>query len=396
MIEIIAGRYFLFGILGIEALVLPFFLPKEVYGEVEFLKYTAFLAQFALMGSGTGYLVTSLKESNFSRSELTYGFVVGALLHASLVAALAMFFDNWIFAALSFTAIVAMVLETVVKAREKYLLAMSFKPVLSLVLILCLPVILLDSMLVEYFVLISFCIALLIYFVIINYVLDIKSDVGSGAPASFNVLILNYVQNIRSGFVLNISTAMIFLFFYIDRFTVKKEFPGFLGDYSLSFSIMQLTVVAITTFSYVNVVEFGKDQNEYEILKKKIFSSLKKCFILYVVIGFCSLIFAYIAESFYGYELVFETTLLMVSLFGLASVLASVNSAHLYLGSVNVMAGMMLVSLIVSVSLNFVVPLNSNDGYYLLLGKTYGLFLLFSVCSFCYICYRLRVVTRES
>jgi len=389
MLKIVIGRYLLFGILGVETLLLPFFLTKETYGEIEFLKFTAFLAQFALFGSGTGYVVQFLKAEVFDRLLLSYNFILFAVFHGLIIGIIIVFFESWVIAILSFSAIVAMSFESIIKVREKYLLAMSFKPILSLILILLLPLMINFNWKIDSYVLNAFIISTIIFASIIFNKLVIEIWPEKIQKLNFG----SYVNNITSGFVINISTAMIFAFFYIDRAIVRSSFPDKLGDYSLSYAIMQLTIVAITTFSYVNLVEFGKEKSDIVKFKEAVFRALRLCFILYVLIGACSIVFSYWAETFYNYDAVFETTLLMVGLFGFANVLSSLNAAHLYLGSVNFMTCLMVVFFIISISLNFVIPFDTVESYYILLAKTYGLFLLFSMFSFLYICYKLRTVT---
>jgi hypothetical protein len=395
MLKTVIGRYMLFSVLAIEVMILPYFFSKEIYGEIEFLKYTAFLAQFALFGAGTGYIVKFFKNKSTSKT-LTTTFVIGACIH-SIVAGgiILLLFKSWVIAILSVFTLLALVLESVIKVREKYLLAMSFKPILSVGLIFLIPgIVLLDWSLSSY-ILLAFSFAIVIYTIIAIQLMEGGTPRVGPIMTPVRVFVKSYSENIKSGFMINISTAMMFLFFYIDRATIRNNFPELLGDYSLSFSIMQLTIVAITTFSYVNLIEFGKKQADAVQFKKKIYRALWRCFILYIAIGICSIIFAYGAENFYHYDAVFETTLLMVGLFGFANVLTSVNAAHLYLGSVNVMAIMMCVILVISISLNLMIPLNTIFDYYVLLGKTYGLYLLFSILSFMYVYKGLQTITNE-
>ncbi len=394
MLKVIIGRYALFGVVAIESLALPYFVSKDMYGEVEFYKYTAFLAQFGLLGAGTGYIVRYMK-SNIP--DLTIVFIRGAVLQAIIVGLVAgALAGSWAVAILSVSTILAMVFESTLKVREKYLLAMSFKPLLSVMMISLLPFLLLFDWQIENYVMVAFTLAFTVYFFIVKQT-QMLSEFDIYALSPFKESIFRYFKNIRHGFVMNASTAMMFIFFYIDRGIVREKFPELLGDYSLSYSIMQLTIVAITAFSYVNLIGFGKEKVEGPLFKKKMYLGLKKCWLLYLLIGFCSITFSYWAERFYGpeYEQVFETTVVMVVLFGLANVLGSLNAAHLYLGSVNIMSLMMLFTVTVSISLNWFISFSSVEDYYILLVKTYGLYLLFSVFSCSYICFKLRNITTE-
>ncbi|MDA7568195.1 hypothetical protein N8742_00660 [Emcibacteraceae bacterium] len=392
MVKTLVGRYLLFSILGIETLLLPYFLSKDVYGEVEFLKFTVFLAQFALFGSGTGYVVRFLEPKTSNKVLLTQDFIIMSFLHGLIIGGIIFIFKSWVLAILTILAIIAISFESIIKVREKYLLAMSFKPILSSILICTLPFMLIYNWNVEKYLLTAFIIATAIFIIVIfrcigKELLNIST---------FRMNIKDYFQNISAGFMINISTAMLFSFFYIDRAIVRNVFPERLGDYSLSYAIMQLTIVAITTFSYVNLVEFGKEQSDLTLFKNKVFKAFRQCFVLYIVIGTCSIIFSYGAEKFYNYEAVFETTTLMVGLFGFANVMSSLNAAHLYLGTINKMAILMLGFFILSIILNFTISYSTPESYYLLLGKTYGLYLLFSLVSCLYISFKLHFVVKNT
>lgn len=385
MLRTIAGRYLLFAVLGVEALLLPYFLPKEVYAEVEFYKFTAFLTQFLLFGAGTGYVIRYLRTKNQNRDTLTTNFFFFACLQALVVGVVFSIFGSWVGAILAMVAILAIVLESIVKVKERYLLAMSFKPLLSIMLICFLPIKLIFRCDLYCYLCLSFVMTIIVYGSIVAHAKLVKVKKENNAIALVLFHPNEYLKNITKGFVMNLSTAMMFIFFYIDRAVVRKNFPDLLGDYSLSYSIMQLTIVAITTFSYVNLIEFGKEKADSYIFKEKVFLAFRKCLILFLIIGTCSVGFAYCAEIFYGYEQVFETTSLMVVLFGLANVLGSLNAVHLYIGSVGVMTAMMLLTILTSITINWFIPLESTGNYYLLLGKTYGLYLFFAIFSFLYI-----------
>jgi len=291
----------------------------------------------------------------------------------------------------------AMIFESTIKVKEKYLLAMSFKPLLSFMLICFLPLLLLFQWQLTNYLVSAYSLAIILYVVLGRRAQRIeKRKGGKLSITSFFVAVNNYTKNIKSGFVMNASTAMMFGFFYIDRAIVRDKFPELLGDYSLSYSIMQLTIVAITTFSYVNLIEFGKEKTESSLFKKKLVVSFKKCSILFLIIGSCSIVFSYGAEQFYNYEQVFETTILMVVLFGISNVFSSLNSAHLYLGSVHIMTAMMLFTITASLTLNWYLPFKSINDYYILLGKTYGLYLLFSLFSGTYIFYKLHNIEKKT
>ena len=384
MLRTVIGRYLLFAVLGIEALLLPYFLSRDVYAEIEFYKFTALLVQFTLAGAGTGYVVSYLDKST-EKSNASRNLILGGFVHVVFVGVILFSFMPRTVVIISICAMLAILVESVVKVKERYLLALSFKPLLSFMLIVLIPVFLTKYISFDLYLFISFFCAITIY-IVIN-----SKDVGFHCEnISLIKIYKNYIGYIKKGFLMNITTAMMFVFFYIDRATIKTLFPDYLPDYSFSFSIMQMTIVAITTFSYVNIVEFGKENIESVSLYIKVLAALKKCFYFFLILGSASILFSYFAEDFYGYDMLFETTLLMVLFFGLSNVLLSINSLYLYLGCIKVLSIMMLLSLMVSILLNYLNPFEIISGYYILLVKTYTVFAIFSIVSFLFIMKKLR------
>ncbi|MEZ7206959.1 hypothetical protein [Pseudoalteromonas sp. DY56-GL79] len=371
--------------MGLEALIMPYFLPKQTYGEVEFYKFSAFFAQFLLIGAGTGYVVRFMEKYDAYMAKFKLDFISLGLVHALASGLLISAFYDWQAGLLAMLAVFALVIESIMKANEDYLAAMSFKPLLSVILLALLPAFFYFEISVYSYLIISFLASFIIFttcFALLNK--DIKGN--TLATSSLD----SYISCIKKGFLMHLSTAVIYAFFYFDRLFLKENSPELLADYSLSFAIMQLTIVAITTFSYVNLVEFGKSSNDLDEMAKKIRLSLMRCFAFYMVIGSVSIIFSYFAEIFYGYEHVFETTFIMVALFGLANVLNSLNSAHAYLKSNRIMFVLLALFFCISFSSNYWFNFEGTAGYYNLMLKTYLCFLGFSISSSMYIFYRLK------
>ena len=372
---IVLKRYLLFVILGIETLTLPLFLSKDLYGEIEFIKQTALLAQFGLLGAGTGYTVLYLNQKESIYDHQTQPFVLIGLIHSLFIGGGLFLFFNTITALTAAVFCFALIIESALKVRQRYVIAMSFKPLLAIVTLSLLPLLVTKHIIFPTFVVASFSIAIIIF-------------IAFAAPSikGFNRLTLNfsiykYGLFIKEGFIINSATALTFLLFYIDRMIIKTQFSQQLADYSLSFSITQIAIVAITTFSYVNIIEFGKQYDGPKQLKERITKSIFTTVKFYIPLGLISIIFSYFAEHIYGYDKVFETTTIMVTMFGIANVLISINSAHLYLGTVPTLATMVLSTLVISVTLNAFIPFGISQSYYLMIVKTYGIFLVFSITS---------------
>lgn len=390
MLKIIISRYALFLIMGVEALLLPYFLPKELYGEIEFYRYTAFLFQFLLFGSGTGYVVRALNARSDSK-EILKNFLVCGFVHSAFVAIMIALSYSFVLGLLAFLVMAAFVMESILKTQEYFLTAMLFKPLVSLLLIISLPVFYFLEASAIHYIMASFLLSFLIFFFLSNRVAS-KSFIFGSSVVSFGNIFKLYFMNIKQGFIMNVATAMTFVFFYYDRTVIRNNYPELLADYSFSFAITQLAVVAISTFAYVNIVDFGKADisNNYDELKLKIYKTLRWCFLLFIVLGSCTLVFIFVAEDFYGFDEAFRTTVIIMSFFGTASVALSVNSAHLYLKSINVMASFILGALIVSFALTNILPHNSVSDYYVLLIKSYSIYFVFSITSLLYILFSLR------
>ena len=80
-------RYFSYGFIAIEMLLLPIILSKESYGELEWYKSIAILGSYSLFGSFSGYIYYkyTLKKDLYE-ALFTYGLFSGILV--SLICAL--------------------------------------------------------------------------------------------------------------------------------------------------------------------------------------------------------------------------------------------------------------------------------------------------------------------
>lgn len=229
MLRIIISRYALFLIMGVEALLLPYFLSKELYGEIEFYRYTAFLFQFLLFGSGTGYVVRALTTHSGS-IKILKNFLVCGCIHAAFVAVFISFSYSLVLGLLAFLVMAAFVIESILKTQEYFLTAMLFKPMVSLSLIIALPVIYFVEGSGLYYVFASFLLSFMIFLYLSKRVV-FKSNVSDESVVSFSDSFQLYFENVKKGFVMNVSTAMTFVFFYYDRAVIRDNHPQLLADY---------------------------------------------------------------------------------------------------------------------------------------------------------------------
>ncbi|WP_343844260.1 hypothetical protein [Bowmanella denitrificans] len=382
LFKLLLGRYIIFSLIGVETLVLPYFLNKGVYAQVEFLKFTFILFNFVALGAGTGYITDTINSSN--RTDLNaMVLIVGGGLYAFCVSAILLFLKLDVLAVLVWFSVLTILIESILKTREKYLAAMSFKPILAVTLIAGAVAFQVSDSSVSYYVLFSVALSFVLFAILAcSFLIDkgyIKSQLQK---INFLASIKGFWFCVKAGVLMNSATAILFIMLYMDRLFIKNHFNDFLADYSLAFAITQLTMVAVTTFSYTNIVALGKEGKNR--LHSKVTEQMKKCFSLFVPLAIATLAFAYVAEKFYGYKYLFEICLIMVMLLGLANVFMSVNSVYIYLGKMKFLVILSLISCAISLLLYPLMLVAGIHGLYLVLIKTYSVFLILSIILYGY------------
>ncbi|XHY19481.1 hypothetical protein ViNHUV68_01490 [Vibrio sp. NH-UV-68] len=371
----------LFAVVGAEALALPYILSEQSYVQFEFIKSTTFLFQFLLLGSCSGYLTISVSEGD--NSIKSTNFLVLSTIYIILVAMLLFIFYEYYWSLLAIIAMSALVIETLFKSKEKYFLAMAFKPIFSIISMVV--IVSLSSWDVRSVFLFSITLSILTYSVIFS----IKEKFFTGLRR-LNLEFRAFLDCFSRGIPINLSALLLYLQFYLDRTFIIENYESSAASYSLAFSISQIVFVAINMFSYVNIVDFGKCLKFHpERLHKLLADKLKSCFLFYALISLASLIvIGLFVEDFYGFSDLFKFSLVIIAVGGLVNVLISVSSLHTYLKTQRYNLIGLTFFILCSCLLNQFVFLEGEGTPLQLLLKSYFLLLCYSIVSIFIVIYK--------
>ncbi|MCP9754976.1 hypothetical protein EGI26_07400 [Lacihabitans sp. CCS-44] len=279
MIKLLFFRYFTNGFIALEILILPLIIESNNFGNFEYLKSAVLLSPYALLGSFSGYVYLKYNSNIDYYGELFLGAFFSSLVVATLYVGLTgnfFLFIPIVFCSLSF------VVEKKLQTSNHFLISIIFKPLLSMfTLILCLI-----NYRFKYFESYDFIlfVAYFLSFILWGIITRLNLKI-SILPNNFHFNFEGfkiYLSLIREGFLINISTILISLFFFSSRYFIKVFYNESLSSYSLAFNISQFVFIGVNILGYVSLVKIG--ENIKTILLNDLLESLKRALLLFVVI----------------------------------------------------------------------------------------------------------------
>jgi hypothetical protein len=285
VIKLLFFRYFTNAFIALEILILPLIVEINDFGNFEYLKSAVLMSPYALLGSFSGYVYLKYNSNIDYYEELFLGAFFTTLFVAMLYVGLTgnfFLFIPIIFCSLSF------VVEKKLQTSNHFLISIIFKPLLSVfTLILCLI-----NYKFRYFesydfiLFISYSLSFILWGVItrLNLKISILPNTFYFNFERFKI----YLSLIREGFLINISTILIALFFFSSRYFIKEFYIESLSSYSLAFNISQFVFIGVNILGYVSLVKIG--ENLRTINLDDLLASLKKALLLFLVIEFIAFV----------------------------------------------------------------------------------------------------------
>ncbi|NOQ31667.1 MAG: hypothetical protein GQ570_11150 [Helicobacteraceae bacterium] len=372
--KVILSRYFLYVFIGLEVLLLPVLLPRELYVEIEYNKFILYFIPFLLFGANSGYVYFKYNKNK----DYFYSLIFFASIYFAVVACIIYFLtSNFLFSLASFFIVIFMIMEQKVKTEKYFFLAMSIKPLISLSLLALASLTYYNLYsfnldILYYAVLLAFCIWLLFVVILLKNKLIVD----------FNIKFKFYVKLIKKGFLINIGTLLLMVIFFTDRYFTKEYYNDYLATYSFSYNLVQFIIIALTTLAYVNVVEIGEKIKSLDILflKQKLLYSYKIFGLLYVLfIGFI-----FIINDFYSFQDLVVISLLMGFFLGSFYSINSLASVAIYKDLLpQVTQFLFLVMLINLLSSNILVNYEINYIFFIIksgiLLNAYSMYLIYVI-----------------
>jgi len=320
----LVARYLLYGFIALEVLLLPKLVSEEVYTSFEYYKNLIFIFPFVLLGSYSGFIYTKYtKGSDDFDSLMVLGFcfsLIGATIFCLIIRSF------WVFIPLLVINLFTMA-EQKLKVEKRFIAAFSFKPLLSVIVLLVSGSIfafttklnLQTWQLLNGGFLGAFC----IWFMFGRSSFDF-SKMSLSIPQHYK----KYLILVKKGFPIATGSILLTLLFFSDRYIIANYYEEHLATYSFSFNLSQMLVMALSTIAYVSAVDLGerKDILNKEYLKKIFLRGL----IFYVVLLILMIPGLLIIREFYPYQNLFTICLLLTYSKGLYFLLTTLSSVILY------------------------------------------------------------------
>ena len=367
--------------MGLETLITPMLLEREIYGNMEYVRGLVFLCQFAFLGACTGYITIVFKHGMNLTGELKAITLLCCIV--IFVASLLFLNDYWVGLG-CIAVILSFYIETLAKVEQRYTLSMLYKPLFSTCVVLLALMIWLDALDIDTpSVIVAVC-AIMSFF---GFLLVSKlSNVGGVNILGVRLSYKGCSLLIKEGILVNASTALIAITLFSDRSWIKYFYPDQLPSYSLAMNLSQFVLLAITMFSFVNQVELGKVYQEEGIdallceLKNKMIFSGK----VYSVLIVLFVPFLYGVSIVMPFQNVFIFALVTGVFYGAAQVLFSVNISLVYVSKYGAVTALLLVSLMVNLMMDYIVISLGLGVVYVLL-TSYLCFIFVGILVFCYL-----------
>tara|TARA_Y100001980_G_C14525768_1_gene301284 strand:+ start:222 stop:1406 length:1185 start_codon:yes stop_codon:yes gene_type:complete len=378
-------RYFSYGFIAIEMLLIPIILSKESYGELEWYKSIALLGSYSLFGSFSGYIYYkyTLKKDLYE-ALFTYG-LFSSILVSSICSFLFSKF-SYLLIIPFFVNALSIIQEKKLQVSNHFILSILFKPILSLVLVICfiysysfkkinieISILFIFVYLISYFLWTFLSTYLSGEKVIIKFHLNLKSN------------FYQYCNLIKYGFIINLSTIALSLLLFNYRNLVFEYFTSDLAGFSLAFNIALFVFLGINTYGYLLTVRIGEEIDS--IIKSTLKKYLKNGFLVFILLFFVGLSIIYIYDNFIvSFDNIMFYYLVITIFVGSYYVFSIISPVLLYRNTINQSTLFFVFILIIDYISNiYLLKLDmssfqilSKSGILLLMSSTYNLYLIFN------------------
>lgn len=381
-------RYFSYGFIAIEMLLLPILLSEKSYGEIEWYKSIAILGPYTLLGSFSGYIYNkyTLKKDTYE-SLFIFGLFTSILL--SLICAFLLDeFSLLLIIPFCLNAL-SIIQEKKLQVTNHFILSILFKPILSLILVIC-------CLISYYFKLVYVEIPMLFLLVyIIAYIIwTFISTYFSGEKVivklhlNLKTNFFQYCNLIKHGFIINLSSIALSLLLFNYRNLIFENFESDLASFSLAFNVALFVFLGINTYGYILTVKIGE---EIDLINKSILSRyLVNAFLAFVFLFLAGLFLIYIYDLFIvSFDNIMLYYVVITCFSGLYYVFSIISPVLLYRNTINQSTlFFVFICIIDYISSHYLLKLDlssfqilSKSGLLLLVSAFYNLYLIFNKSS---------------
>jgi hypothetical protein len=306
--RVILFRYLLYSVGLIDSLLLPKLFEAKIYAEYEYFKNGVFLFPNVMLGAYSGYMYVRYSKGYDLHK---YLFKIGSWISFVFGVIFCIYLNN-LFLLIPFLAMNFFIItEQKLKVNKEYILAFTFKPLLStIVLIVGLVYYYYPSSTYHGFnasklVLIVFSISIVVWIILVRDFISSNINFFTFRRIEF----LKYWYLVRKIFTGTLASLLFGLLLFFERFMVKNYYPEYLAEYSMSFNISQIIVVILSIFSYISSVELG--ENHLGLNKEALKSEIITNFFKFCIFLLCFIMAIFAISTFYAE---FENLLWMSSI----------------------------------------------------------------------------------
>lgn len=365
MVGLFLVRYGVNGVFALELFLIPLLLTPAYYSSIEYTRNALALAQFALMGAYTGYVYKFYQDRTDHFVSLLIGSSVVAVLTGISYGIL---FKSVPLAAAAICIILSVVIEKRLQIYRCFVYASLFRAISSIVLIVAaycasrsffnLPAAdLYGYALITAFLLWSgFCFKTL-KMCSLEYQVEKESRFHWASVWVF----------IKKGFIVNLATQFLSYYLFYDRFLITNKYSNYIGGYSLAFNVSQLVFVGLNTISFVYMSDIGDMANDLNkrFLARKLAAAGILLTCLYILGAIACFVYSCYVKSYFG---LFNSYLVIASLFGAYYAVSVISSAVLFTNTSNHLAIILGIVLLIKIGIaKLVFPLITVDYFQYLL-----------------------------
>ena len=273
----IAVRMFSFLIIGFETFFGPKIIGLENFAVVEYEKQLINLSAILLFGLHTGYGISYFKSNKKNKST---SFLLSGLFYILILFGIySVISQTFSFGIIVF--LLSIMMEQLLKIKNKFNLAILFKPLFSILLVTYYSYYYFFS---ENLMDFAFDVNLIylmafILFVVFTYKylnLDYKE---------IHLNLKEFKEYLKNGFQPNLSTSLIITIFFLDRFLIEKYYESSLGVYSIAYNFSLISFLIASSLAYITSIKIGEKLKEPEQLKKMINRLMKVSYVYILVVG---------------------------------------------------------------------------------------------------------------
>lgn len=292
VIKPLIGRYLLYGVGLLDVLLLPKLLSPITYGEFEYIKNLVFLFPNALLGIYSGYVyIKYVKQIDTFDTIARIG-----IIHTVVLSLIVGFLMNNFFIIIPLVIInLYTLIEQKLKVEKYFITIFSYKPLLSIAIVLLASgIILPKSSNANELLFGSFALSFGLWMILVRRT---KVQIMPKTHPITRFEIKKYAFIIKKIISSVLVSTILSLFFFSERYFVEKYYGEEIGVYSFGYNLCQIMIVLINSLAYISTVQWG--EQVHELVYSKVRKSLQRILLGYTILFILYMLSIFLISPFY-------------------------------------------------------------------------------------------------